>query len=71
MKIKSTTEGLTLKYQINSQDENGWIDYDYETPVEMTANGKVYAKLFDSIGQSNGVAEVVIDNIDKSSTRSI
>ncbi len=58
----STKEGLTLKYQINSQDENGWLEYTEKVP--MTANGSVYAKLFDSANQSKGIAEAIVDNID-------
>ncbi len=30
----------------------------------MTANGSVYAKLFDSANQSKGIAEAIVDNID-------
>ena len=68
-KNNSTVEGLTLKYQKNSTNEDGWIEY--TTPVEMTENGTIYAKLFDSSNQSEGIISEEISNIDKRKTKSI
>ncbi len=37
----------------------------------MTANGSVYAKLFDSANQSKGIAEAIVDNIDTQKARKL
>ena len=58
----SGQSGLTLKYQIGST-EGSWKNY--TGPVTVTANGKVYARLFDGNEQYTNTATANVDNIDR------
>ena len=58
----SGVSGLTLKYQIGSTTGT-WTKY--TGPVSMTANGKIYARLFDSKNQYTNTATGTVQNIDK------
>ena len=55
-------EGLRLEYQIGSTTGK-WLDY--TEPIEMTENGKVYARLFDVNGQSINTVTATVQNIDR------
>ena len=58
----SKEDNLTLKYQIGST-EGTWKTY--TGPVEMSANGKVYARLFDKKDRYKGLATATVANIDR------
>jgi len=60
----SGVSNLTLKYQIGSTSDTGWKTYP-STGVTLAVNGTVYARLYDTAGQSKGVAAASIHNIDK------
>jgi len=58
----SNTDNLILKYQIGSTEGN-WIKY--TGPIEMSANGNVYARLFDKKDRYKGLATATVANIDR------
>lgn len=58
--IQTKIEGYTLQY---SKDGAKWQDYTKE--IEMTQNGKVYARLRDNLGNAGGKIAGNISNIDK------
>jgi len=62
-KDNSGVSGLTLKYQIGSTSGN-WTKY--SSPISISTNQKIYARLFDSTGQtSDTTATATVSNIDK------
>jgi len=58
----SNTDNLILKYQIGSTEGN-WIKY--TGPIEMSAKGNVYARLFDKKDRYKGLATATVANIDR------
>ena len=58
-------DSLTLKYQINATDANGWLIYDPETGVKVYENTVVYGSLFDKVGQNKNTATATVGNIDR------
>jgi len=58
-------DALTLKYQINATDPNGWLAYDPETGVKVYENSVVYGSLFDKVGQNKNTATATVGNIDR------
>ena len=45
----STTSGMEIQYQINSESENGWLKYPTAGLTNLNTGSKVYARLTDGI----------------------
>ena len=45
----STTSGMEIQYQINSESENGWLKYSTAGLTNLNTGSKVYARLTDGI----------------------
>ena len=45
----STTSGMEIQYQINSESENGWLKYPTAGITNLNTGSKIYARLTDGI----------------------